>query len=488
MAPAHSGSPTSTGGLVRAGGIAASMQAVDTCARLARPLSLRLDSISRVAPPAARLRTVAPRQSSARLLLVRLRAHPRMTNSPANRLSLRALTIMVVVAAVSWVSLVGLATAGWLNLGGADMSLSLTFLWWAIAGQAAFWFAARPSRLEWLAWLGATALGTLALDVRSPQLGVNAVLIAGGLSAWAALGIRVLRRAGLERQRHLFALLSGTLMCLYILLSGFPLALSARLRPVTLDDLAYAGDGALGGQASFAVERLFAALPMLAHVCFHTYFGIPFALAGLLALQWSKWGWPTRHALLSVLVAGVAGHVMYAAFPLIGPKYVFGLTMDFLGPSSFPNPLPARLTMPRDIPNVPRNCMPSLHFAWALILYWQARALGRGWAAAGLVFAVLTALSTLGFALHYAVDLIAAVPYAVGIHLYFSPSTAHTEARRWRGIAVSAACFVGWLLLLRFGGDVLQFSVFTAWGLAILAALPPLYLEYRHAADIPSRL
>jgi len=55
-----------------------------------------------------------------------------------------------------------------------------------------------------------------------------------------------------------------------------------------------------------------------------------------------------------------------------------------------------------------RNCMPSLHFTWAIMLaYYSTRRLRPAF----ILFAALTAISTLTTGEHYLVDLIAAIPF-----------------------------------------------------------------------------
>ncbi len=55
-----------------------------------------------------------------------------------------------------------------------------------------------------------------------------------------------------------------------------------------------------------------------------------------------------------------------------------------------------------------RDCMPSLHLAWALLLWIYS---GRWLRIPMLIFAVLTAAATVGLGEHYAIDLVAALPF-----------------------------------------------------------------------------
>jgi hypothetical protein len=89
-------------------------------------------------------------------------------------------------------------------------------------------------------------------------------------------------------------------------------------------------------------------------------------------------------ALLLALIAGLA---CYYLFPAVGPKWV--------GQAG-------RV----------RNCMPSLHFAWALLLWIYANEYIR-WPM--FLFAVLTPIAAVGIGEHYVVDMVAAVPFTAGI-------------------------------------------------------------------------
>lgn len=91
---------------------------------------------------------------------------------------------------------------------------------------------------------------------------------------------------------------------------------------------------------------------------------------------------PRTAALL--IVAALSALPCYLLFPAVGPAHVGD-------------------------PNAWRNCMPSMHVTWTLLLWMNARGRARMLFAA---FAWLTALSTLTTGEHYLPDLIAALPWA----------------------------------------------------------------------------
>jgi len=86
-----------------------------------------------------------------------------------------------------------------------------------------------------------------------------------------------------------------------------------------------------------------------------------------------------RALALSILLAVPC----YAMFPAVGPAHVGDI-------------------------HAARNCMPSIHLTWALLFWFYAPRWLR-WPLAA--FVLLTAVATLGLGEHYALDLIAAVPF-----------------------------------------------------------------------------
>ena len=96
----------------------------------------------------------------------------------------------------------------------------------------------------------------------------------------------------------------------------------------------------------------------------------------------------------AVLLGGCFCFLFYAMFPAVGPGH-----FDWI----------------RRVPeaSAPYNCMPSMHFTWALLIAINARS---RWLQAGLwVYAGLIAAATLALREHYIVDLLAAAPYTVAV-------------------------------------------------------------------------
>jgi hypothetical protein len=106
----------------------------------------------------------------------------------------------------------------------------------------------------------------------------------------------------------------------------------------------------------------------------------------------------------ALLIGGIGVWFFYAFFPATGPVYyAHGLTAVAL-----------------------RNCLPSMHFVWAVLLALNSRSWLRGplW-----VYAGLMAVATVALGEHYVIDLIAAVPYTIAVQ-WLANYLRYSEAER----------------------------------------------------------
>jgi hypothetical protein len=102
----------------------------------------------------------------------------------------------------------------------------------------------------------------------------------------------------------------------------------------------------------------------------------------------------------AVVLAGLLAPIFYVLFPAVGPAWV-------------------------NVADAPRNCIPSLHMAWALILVVYSPARARVLA---IPFALLTAFATLGLGEHYIIDLAAAIPYTYAV-CFLAKRAVHARVR-----------------------------------------------------------
>ncbi len=183
-----------------------------------------------------------------------------------------------------------------------------------------------------------------------------------------------------------------------------PLTWDARLRAVDIffgaDDLAF---------ARFCLARHWLDL-ILASV----YLSLPFMFSLIWALERSK----------QFFRAGVIGALgalpFYLAVPAAGPIYAF---------PGWPEHALASSGLLVVSTAWPRNCFPSMHCAWAMLLALNSQ--NRLLRAFFVIYAVLTAFAIVAVGEHYFIDAIAAVPFTFAVQW----TAEHWPAwiAQWRG-------------------------------------------------------
>jgi hypothetical protein len=164
--------------------------------------------------------------------------------------------------------------------------------------------------------------------------------------------------------------------------------LTVTWHPRTMDLLLYRADLAIGLDP-LALGRFVYRRAWLHWTLVKSYQLLPVAFALAYAAEKS------RTLLKACIVAPIFAFVIYNLIPAVGPLHAFG---------GFP-----WAVSDVAIQAAPRNCVPSMHFSWALLILWNAK---RPWTkAAASVFVVLTGLATVGLGEHYFIDLIVAVPF-----------------------------------------------------------------------------
>jgi len=131
--------------------------------------------------------------------------------------------------------------------------------------------------------------------------------------------------------------------------------------------------------------------------------------------------------------------------------------------------------------------MPSLHFAWALLLWWNSRGLPAWVRALTGCCLSLMVLATLGSGEHYLVDLVVGTPFALAVqaaccHRHSAVhSSAFNEymARRWQRVVLllASATVLLWLGLLRFSPALCQADATTSWLIVLATVTVSLVLE-----------
>ena len=294
-----------------------------------------------------------------------------------------------------------------------------------------------------------------------------------GVAALVALIARLRRRTG-DRQLTLDLLAASGIAPLADPAIGAYLKLTQVLHPLTFDLGAYRFDAMLGFQPSAALAKIAAQSPVLLGALITAYQFLPYGISLLYAMQrvaarrqpFSTIAFQAISALLCVLL-------LYHLYPVAGPAYAFG--------AGFPAALPDASSMTGVslmVMQGPRNGVPSMHFAWALILWLNSRSLGVVWVRT--LFAAwlgLTLISTLALGEHYLIDLVVAVPLVVGVQSLCIFGAAWDRARR-RALCVGFGLALAWMVALRLAPGAILALPALSWG-AALATVIASALAYR---------
>jgi hypothetical protein len=320
-----------------------------------------------------------------------------------------------------------------------DFGLLATFVLNAFIAQS-------PRQIRQTAALAIVLLGVQFAVFRAlPHDFIPALAIVARMLGLASLlmmllvGLRA-RDEALEPAMRL--LLIGLLPTFFIVLAMFGAYLSILFHLVVWDGLLYAWEGTLGFQASFAIGRLFRAWPLLASLCQLVYLLAPVGLALVYGTQRRSRPPVVIDVGAALIVTTIIGFGLYQLFPATGPGYIFH--------DAYPlhPPLYSTVTWRQPFPMpAPRNCVPSLHTAWALLLVWHSRGRATWLRVTTGAFLVLTLLATMGLGEHYLPDLVIAVPFTAATQAMVAPPS----PARWPVLLAGAGVTALWLVLLATG-------------------------------------
>ncbi|GAA5048697.1 phosphatase PAP2 family protein [Nocardia callitridis] len=233
--------------------------------------------------------------------------------------------------------------------------------------------------------------------------------------------VALVRWQGVERRDALHAVALGALLILATKVSDVWLHITVLAGPSVFDEYLMLADHALG-DPSWVLGRVLDALGPGVYAVLHwVYIELP--VAAIVVAVWqlrrvvSSRRWPSHYLVRTFLVLGLLGPVVYLIFPVVGPMFAFGpdghgLQLGNYWPGVVApidhNPMPLAFDT-----ETPRNCMPSMHTAWALSVFLHTRRDTDGTRAPrllrwiGTFWLLATLAATLGFGYHYGVDLVA---------------------------------------------------------------------------------
>jgi len=244
--------------------------------------------------------------------------------------------------------------------------------------------------------------------------------------------------------------------------SGLALFLGQKLTAITLDRFLYVFDGSLGFQPGFVAARFLYGYAWLNYLAALAYVTLPITGTFVWVALDKRRPAAGRRFAISCVALGVFGWICYCIFPAVGSPIAMA--------ASFPRVTPTIAlsdVVPTVAPPGNRNCMPSLHTAWVIVIWWYSSGLRLPHRAILAVWLVLTLASTL--ANHYFIDMALAVPFVVAVDAGVANWRHHSHLAL-RITAMCSALFFAWLLGLRFGIKLLLLSPLVSWS-AVFATM-----------------
>ena len=303
----------------------------------------------------------------------------------------------------------------------------------------------------------------------------------GALIVLTGLIVLVWRRlAGEQRSTAMRGIAFAILYVLATKVGDTWLRITAIVRPTVLDEYALLVDRALA-QPSWLFGRMVdAAGPPLSGVLHWVYIELPAAALVVAVYQLrnvTAEGWPRHSMFRTFLLLGLIGPVIYVVFPLVGPVFAFGAAGHGLQVGDYwPHTLPApdmSVISPRPIAfdgETARNCMPSMHTAWALAVFVHTRGGPRWLRWGGTFWLVCTIAATLGFGYHYGVDLVAGALLCLTVESALREPVLGAPASRSQLVAGGSVLLVLLLLCCRhLAGPIARYPLLS--GLLIIGAL-----------------
>ncbi|KXP05129.1 phosphatase PAP2 family protein [Tsukamurella pseudospumae] len=309
---------------------------------------------------------------------------------------------------------------------------------------------------------------------------------------WGLLALTVYagtRLTGSERAAALKAAGVAAILIAANAVSAVWLGLTMQALPDVADHFVEVADRALGSP-SWVMGRLVHEhgwyLWLITKV--YTYLPVGAAVVAYFQLRRSSTeGFPRHHIVKSFILIGAIGPVVYFLFPVVGPAYAFGNEVAGAGwMNVWPHVVPTSLEPVSAYfsQQAPRNCMPSLHTAWATAILVHALRGPRLLKLFGVVWWVCTISATLGLGAHYGVDLVAGLVFALTLEAAMIRPEDGWHPRRIVTVVGGTVAFAAILLAIRYlsvpmaqGGHLAAVALLGVVGVMVVAyariARPP---------------
>ncbi len=360
------------------------------------------------------------------------------------------------------------------------------FVGYGVGGACLLLLAARPNWRQIGIVLLAAAMIAFFVVRRIEDAATLVIQLTGslGLASLLFLCCKAVWEPSQARSQTFRILLPSCVMSFMIFGSVYSLNMASYLHAKTFDLYTFVLDGSFGFQPSFACGRALAANSWMIPLVRLSYEGIVLAMAAFYAAFMTRREKPIWELIELLFAAAMVGYLFFSVFPVCGPRY--GFPASFPG-ADFPYSRLEGLTLQR-IPVdwlIPRNGVPSLHFTWALLIWWNARTLPRWGRVTATAFVLATVFDTMATGEHYLFDLIVALPFALCMQASMVRTVAFRNRERWLPVLCGGAMFLGWLILCRFGLSLLLQSEFLPWSLALASSAISIVWAFRLPALIP---
>jgi hypothetical protein len=290
--------------------------------------------------------------------------------------------------------------------------------------------------------------------------GVSSLLVMGIQAIWA--DNRVTRRM------LLYAWVPAVLFVASDYFASNMLEWTTAAHPKTLDLYLLSFDYSLRVELASIAGRMYVLYPPLHNPSLLVYVGLAIPISLVYAGRLVRFKERAFPSMLAFLITGPVGVLFYNLFPACGPHALFQQGFPF---HPFPMAQASRLLLEPLAVAGPRNAIPSLHIAWALLAWWYSRGLSWLERLIAFLFLAFTAFATLGTGEHWFVDLIVAFPFALMIQGLCASSLSWKDGRRLAAFFSGLLGTLAWLLMLRFGAKFFWTSPVIPWALVAATVL-----------------